>query len=134
MRSLVVDDEFVALSKLKTLLEAYGQVDTASDGPRALELFRQALEARNPYHLVTLDIEMPGMDGVNLLRKLVQEEHIRGAMLSRKIMVTAASSKANVWMSLLAKCDAFLVKPVRREVLEKHLAALGLVVPGQAPA
>jgi len=133
MRSLVVDDEEVALFKLKALLEAYGPVDAATCGQEALNLFRRALETGNPYQLVTLDIQMPGMDGLTLLRVLVHEEGLRRVTPARKIMVSAASTQANVWMSMLARCDGFLVKPVRRETLEERLSALGLPVPRTVP-
>lgn len=41
---LVVDDEFISLSKLRHLLSRYGEVDVAECGRTAMEMFHRALE------------------------------------------------------------------------------------------
>jgi two-component system response regulator (stage 0 sporulation protein F) len=67
-RILVVDDE-EAIRELyrEELVEAGYQVDVAPDGLRALEMVEQA-----PPDLMTIDIKMPGMDGIELLRRVRQ--------------------------------------------------------------
>jgi heterodisulfide reductase subunit A len=67
-RILVVDDELVVRDSLKEWLEAEGfTAAMAASGPEALS----ALEAE-PYHLMLLDIKMPGMDGVEVLDRAKQ--------------------------------------------------------------
>jgi nucleotide-binding universal stress UspA family protein/CheY-like chemotaxis protein len=64
-RILVVDDELIVRDSIKEWLEDEGfAVDMAASGPEALD----KLSAK-PYHLMLTDIKMPGMDGVELLKK-----------------------------------------------------------------
>src|SRR4249919_3550692 len=67
-RVLVVDDEPRIASFVSRALSAEGfQVDAAPDGRRGLELARSGR-----YALVVLDLLLPGMDGVSVLRDLMQ--------------------------------------------------------------
>jgi len=68
IRSLIVDDEKFSRVSLKKLLKPYSQieiVDEAADGLQAIE----KIEARKP-DLVFLDIQMPGLNGFEVLRNL----------------------------------------------------------------
>jgi len=64
-RILVVDDELIVRDSLRDWLTEDGfQVDTAESGPDALEKM-----TKQAYHLVLLDIKMPEMDGVEVLKR-----------------------------------------------------------------
>ncbi|HEY7667642.1 MAG TPA: response regulator transcription factor [Actinomycetota bacterium] len=68
-RVLVVDDEPRIVSFVSRALAAEGfQVDGAPDGTRGFDLARTGR-----YELVVLDLLLPGMDGVTVLRRLIQE-------------------------------------------------------------
>ncbi|MFC1887117.1 response regulator, partial [Thermodesulfobacteriota bacterium] len=79
MRILVVDDELFICELLDEYLSLQGyQVDFATDGNEALEQFAQ----KHP-QVVLLDIRMPGMNGIDLLRKIKQMDNsIKCIMLS----------------------------------------------------
>ena len=63
---LVVDDDADTCRNLADILSDLGyRVDTAPDGPAALELVR-----RNPYDVALLDFKMPGMNGLELYRQI----------------------------------------------------------------
>jgi two-component system copper resistance phosphate regulon response regulator CusR len=67
-RVLVVDDEPRLVSFLGRALTAYGHgVDAARDGPRGLEL-----ASSGAYRVVILDLRLPGIDGVEVLRRTIE--------------------------------------------------------------
>jgi CheY-like chemotaxis protein len=68
---LVVDDDEVSAHVARTILEGMGcQVDIASDGAEAVELFREAV-----YSLVLMDWQMPVMDGIEATAKIRKMLH-----------------------------------------------------------
>src|SRR5947209_4655878 len=69
-RILVVDDEASARSGLEKLLGQEGYVvDSADDGATAIERFRES-----PADVVVTDLKMPRMDGIELLKKLREQD------------------------------------------------------------
>ena len=80
MGILVVDDDNVSLLKMKAILSHYGEVDLVESGVEGLERIKNAYEQKMPYNFCTMDIEMPGMDGmetVEKIRTLEKEMNIR---------------------------------------------------------
>ena len=87
-RILVVDDDRSLCSLLHALLEDEGyKVDTANDGQSAWEKLAQQPGA---YEVVVLDVEMPHMDGLQLLRALRQPDVYH----AHQLLVMSASSEA----------------------------------------
>jgi two-component system chemotaxis response regulator CheY len=125
MHSLVVDDELVALSKVRSTLSLYGESDSARSGAEALDSYREAIRCKCPYEVVTIDINLPDTNGLRLLREFEILERWAGVPPAKKIMVTAEGTNAAVLQALAFKCDAFIVKPFRREFLMQKLSALG---------
>src|SRR5438309_3507615 len=90
---LVVDDDGDTCQNLSDILTDLGyRVDTAHDGPSALELVR-----RRPYDIALLDLKMPGMDGLELYREIKRLGVGTVAML-----VTAHASRATAEEALTA--------------------------------
>lgn len=127
MKILVVDDEYVALTKMETLLSDYGKCETASDGFEALKMFQQAFLISDQYDLITIDIDMPNMNGLQLLRHITSYEEDLFMQKAKKIIVTAEGSPNNVYQAVENKCDAFLIKPVKKEMLESKLKNIGIL-------
>jgi CheY-like chemotaxis protein len=100
---LVVDDDVDTCRNLSDILTDMGyHVDTAHDGPAALELAR-----RHRYDIAILDFKMPGMDGLTLYRGLrkVQAETVA-------IVVTAFAGKTTAEEAMAAGAWRVLPKPV----------------------
>jgi two-component system, chemotaxis family, chemotaxis protein CheY len=127
MRILIVDDEEVSLAKLKTLLSAYGDCDTAASGPSAIELFKQAHADSRPYALVTMDVRMPGMSGQEAVSAIRTWEKEKAQLGARIIMVTVVQDLASVSTSIKSGSDGYLMKPFTPESVRDALSALGLV-------
>ena len=115
MKILVVDDEKNILKLYKAELEDDGyQVVSANSGKEAIELFR----SENP-DLVTLDIMMPDMDGIQVLRQLKQEKPQVPV-----IMLTAYDYRDDfsVWVSdayVVKSSDLVTLKSTIKQILEK---------------
>jgi len=87
VRVLVVDDNASAREILSAMAKNFGlEVDVAWDGKHALQMIAEAEQKQLPYDLVLMDWKMPGMDGVETVQHL-QEENL--SMTPAVIMVTA---------------------------------------------
>lgn len=126
MKILVVDDEYVALTKMTTLLSPYGECDAATHARQAFELFKNASESGEPYGLITIDIHLPDIDGIELLKMIRQSERHFGGAIAKKIIISVEGSAHNVTLAARNECDAFLVKPVTRATLADKLASIGV--------
>lgn len=114
LRTLIVDDEALARSRLRALLAdcrspAAEVVAEAAHGEGAL---KQLASAR--YDLVLLDVHMPGLDGLELARRLRHHEAAPAV-----VFVTAYAAHAVTAFELEAV--DYLTKPVRAERLQQAL-------------
>src|SRR5437764_5346527 len=98
---LVVDDDVDTCRNLSDILTDLGyHVDTAHDGPTALELVR-----KRPYDVALLDYKMPGMDGLTLYREI---KRLRSGTVA--IVVTAYAGGDTAEESLQAGAWQMLAK------------------------
>jgi DNA-binding NtrC family response regulator len=119
---LVVDDNADNLRILQITLRRAGYaVKTAASGAEALQLYSE-----DPVGVALVDLSMPVMDGITLMKRLHQENPNLQA-----IVVTAYGSIERAVEAMKAGAMDFLTKPVRSEVLlalvEKALAMNSLV-------
>jgi two-component system, chemotaxis family, chemotaxis protein CheY len=126
VRILIVDDEAVSLTKLQTLLAAYGDCDVASNGEQAFEMFKKAQTEAKPYSLVTMDIQMPGMNGQDAVAAIRDWEKTKLLAPARIVMVTVASDLKVVSASMQSGADAFLVKPFNEESIREVVSRLSM--------
>jgi DNA-binding response OmpR family regulator len=114
MRILVVDDDPEILSVVRRGLAYEGYtIDTAADGAEALAKARE----REP-DLVILDVMMPGMDGIEVARRLRQGGDVP------IIMLTAKGTVADKVAGLGSGADDYLVKPFAFDELLARVKAL----------
>ena len=109
-RILVVDDNRANLRLISYLLDRHGfVVQTASDASTGLASLRQFQP-----DLILMDIQLPGMDGLELTRLLkanVETRHIK------VLALTAYAMKGDEERALQAGCDGYLTKPVNTRAL-----------------
>lgn len=124
--ALIVDDEQPARNELAFLLKAFPDVEVvgeAKNGPEAVSLIREA----NP-GLVFLDVQMPGLDGFGVIKKLLEKK----ARLPFFIFATAYDHYA-VQAFEVSAVD-YLLKPVARARLEKAIAKVRQMLEAAAPS
>ena len=116
-RVLVVDDVVANTKLLEARLAAeYFEVVTATNGPDALEIC-----ARGQCDIVLLDVLMPGMDGLEVCRRLKADARTAHIPV---IIVTALDQPADRVAGLEAGADDFLTKPVNDIALVTRVKSL----------
>ncbi|MBI2236325.1 MAG: response regulator [Magnetospirillum sp.] len=123
LRVLVVDDSRVTVKKITAIFEQLGHqvVGVARSGHEALEAYRTS----NP-DLVTMDITMPDVDGVEATRLVLAE-----FPAANVIMVTARGQERMVVDSLRAGAKGYVLKPVVPERLAEMVAKVRLLPPAE---
>lgn len=115
MRLLVVEDEPQLNQSLCDYLRQQGFViDSANDGHEGLYLAEE-----NPYDLAIVDLGLPGIDGIELIKK-VREQGITYPIL----ILTARGNWQDKVSGLEAGADDYLVKPFHNEELRARANAL----------
>lgn len=131
MKSLVVEDDFLARALLLAILSEYGECHVAVNGEEAIRAVKSALDQDKPYDVMCLDILMPILDGQEALleiRKVEKSFGIRETGAMKVIMVTAVEDSRNILQAFEeGQCEAYLTKPLDREKLLDHLYELELI-------
>jgi DNA-binding response OmpR family regulator len=114
MKVLVVDDDLELLGLVGFALRSEGyDVSEATDGAEALEIFLD----EQP-HLVILDINLPGINGFEVCRRLRRES------TTPILMLTARSTEDDHVHGLDQGADDYLTKPFKPQTLLAHVRAL----------
>ena len=107
---LIVEDSATQALRLKLLLERHGfQVATVGDGLHALD----ALAQRRPA-LILSDIQMPGMDGYELCRRVKSDPAWKDIPV---MLLTSLSAPEDIIHGLACGADNFIVKPYEEDFL-----------------
>jgi len=117
LRILIVDDCHDTTDSLATLVKCWGhEAHIAHTGPEALSL----VEQRKP-HVVLLDLGLPGMDGLEVARKLQAAQKVGGPLV---IAVSGYGREEDKECSWKAGCHLHLTKPADPDVLRYLLSKL----------
>lgn len=118
MKILTVDDSKFMRHKIK---QAFAEIDSsievieANDGKKAIEVFY----ANRDVELIISDWNMPGMDGIDLIKTLRSN-----GWTVPILMVTANRLKDDVLEGLKAGANNYIGKPLETEVLRRKLSEL----------
>ena len=121
-RVLVVDDNETNRTILYHQLSGWGIVtDTAESGEAALARLHAAAASGVRYDMLVLDLHMPGMDGVELARRIRADETLSGI---RSLMLTSALLDLDTDELAALGIDRYISKPPRQSVLHDSLVSL----------
>jgi two-component system cell cycle response regulator len=117
---LIVDDNAQNLKLARVILANEGyDVWTAADAEAALVLIRTSIP-----QVILMDLQLPGMDGLQLTRQLKAHPSTRSI---RVIALTAYAMKGDDEKALAAGCDGYLSKPIDTdrlpEIVRSHVLA-----------
>ena len=117
MRVLVAEDDAIVRATVVRAIEALGwQPVAVADGEQAL----LALEAEPGLELAALDWMMPGIDGIEIARRVRASQRVRPLYL---ILLTSRSGRADTLAALRAGADELLAKPFDAELFLARLEA-----------
>ena len=121
LRVLVVDDAQDVREYFSSVLESFSQIcETAATGREALDKIESQLSRGNPYDIYFIDWSMPGMDGIETVRK-IRELISENAIV---VMISAADwSEIEPQAKLIGVSD-FLSKPIMPSTIYDTLASL----------
>jgi two-component system OmpR family response regulator len=125
MRVLIVEDERKLAALIRRSLDERGiAADVAESGEDALWM-----GASTPYDAVVLDVNLPGIDGFEVCRRLRDDE-----VWSPILMLTARDGVADRVEGLDGGADDYLTKPFELDELHARLRAIARRAPGPRPA
>jgi CheY-like chemotaxis protein len=112
---LIVDDNPTNLKLVRVLLQGEGyDARTATDAEEALEVLKN-------FHprLILMDVQLPGMDGLELTRQLKAHSEMRDITV---VALTAYAMKGDEQKVLAAGCDGYIAKPIDTRNLPRLVA------------
>ncbi|MBI5352591.1 MAG: PAS domain S-box protein [Chloroflexi bacterium] len=123
-RILVVDDNQTNRMVLTKNVEGLGsRVDAVSSGAKGLESLRNAHRSGDPYHVVLLDMQMPGMDGEQTARAIKSDPSVKDAKI---LILTSMGQRGDAVRLEALGCSGYLLKPVKQQMLfDAIIAVLG---------
>jgi CheY-like chemotaxis protein/HPt (histidine-containing phosphotransfer) domain-containing protein len=123
-RILIVDDNQTNRMVLIKNVQALGsRVDAVASGAKCIESLRNAHRNGDPYHIVLLDMQMPGMDGEQAARAIKSDPSIKDVKI---LILTSMGQRGDAIRLEALGCSGYLLKPVKQQVLfDAVLTVLG---------
>ena len=137
MRILITDDDQVCTLMLSAMLKPYGDCRVAQNGETAIRLFTEALVRQQPFDLVSLDVQMPELDGHATLRCLRAIEAgfgRSGSSGATILMASVQGSAKSILAAFRGQCEGYLIKPLDQTQMAAQLASLGIKPQSAPPA
>jgi two-component system sensor histidine kinase/response regulator len=122
MRVLVVDDNRTNRMILSKMLEGFHmRAEAAGSGAESVVMLKQAMLAGDPYRLMFLDMQMPGMDGEHTA---IVVKNTAGISDTPIIILTSLGSRGYASRLKSIGCGGFLMKPVKQSLLLESIAGV----------
>lgn len=115
MRFLIVDDFSTMRRIIRNILKeiGYSNADEAEDGQVALSKLKSS-----PFDFVVSDINMPNMNGFQLLQQIRADDSLRTLPV---LMVTAEARKEDIVTAAQSGASGYIVKPFTKATLEEKV-------------
>lgn len=130
MKILVAEDDEANRKFLTKLLTKYGDVTVAGDGFQAVKKYMEALDERDPYRLVCLDVMMPKIDGyksLDAIRELEGKNALTAQERAKIVMISALDEGGFDEELAGNQYDCYMSKPIDILQFEMNLKRMGLI-------
>jgi two-component system chemotaxis response regulator CheY len=130
LKALIIDDEEICRVRLHSILKDFFDCSFAVNGREGLDTYIESRRQGDPYDFITLDINMPEMDGHQTLLSIRQwedENNIRGLDGVKIIMTTSEGASKHILSSFRQGCEAYVLKSRMGEKLLDEVVNLGLL-------
>ncbi len=129
VRILIVDDNETSRHILRERMTSWGmRPSVATDGDAAITALVQALEQKDPFNIVVIDMMMPGMDGEATGKAIKADPRFQDTKL---VMLTSIGARGDAARLQEMGFAAYATKPIKHQELK---AILSLILSGQDPA
>ncbi len=129
-RILIAEDDMIGRRTMKRFLQDYGDCELAVDGLEALNLFAESVQQQTPYDLICLDIMMPQLDGLKVLRAIRDIEKQREVPEKEQvkvIMTTALNDRKTIMEAYSLGCVGYAWKPIDLDKFITVLKEIGFI-------
>lgn len=130
LKILIAEDDFASRKFLSAFLAQYGECDVVVDGLEAVDAYMLSMREKKPYDLICLDIMMPKIDGVKVLKAIREIETKKYVLPEKrvKIIITTALSEAElVQEAFQYGCEAYASKPIKTDKFVEVMYKIGLL-------
>jgi len=114
-RILIVEDDLISRKFLSKFMNRYGDCDLVVDGLEAIDAYLLATKEGVPYDLICLDVMMPKIDGIQVLKTIRDLEKQNGVNDNEKckiVMTTVLGEILTVQSAFDFGCNAYASKPL----------------------
>ena len=130
LKILVAEDDEANRKFLSKLLAKFGEVTVVAEGFQAVKSYMQALDEKEPFRLVCLDVMMPKIDGYKAL-DAIRDLESRNALIDgekAKIIMISALDEGGFDEELAGnQYDCYMSKPIDILEFEMNLKRMGMI-------
>jgi two-component system chemotaxis response regulator CheY len=130
MKILIAEDDLASRRFLSKFLSQYGEVDIVVDGLETLDAYLISIRENSPYDLLCLDIMMPKVDGIKVLKAIRDYEVKQDVAQEHRvkvIMTTALAENNYVNQAFEIGCEAYAAKPIDTNKMQEVMKKLELI-------
>lgn len=129
-RILIVEDDMVSRKFLSKFLSRYGDCDLVVDGLEAIDAYMLSTQDDSTYDLICLDVMMPKIDGIKVLktiRDLEKQNGLAEEESAKIIMTTVLGETQIVQTAFDFGCNAYASKPIDMGKFSNVLKKIGFI-------
>jgi len=122
---LIVDDNFENRMLLAEILREIAVCDFAATGKEAIEAYNLSTQRQSAYSLILLDIELPEVNGLEILHRIRESEKAAGIALGDGVPIIIVTAYEKRFVEAFNKgCDDYVLKPIDTDILLTKIAAI----------